>query len=98
VQLRDYFSQEIISCHLESYKQLFSYFESNANQFAQKPIMLRIQFPEKTHCCASVAGALLTMFTMYIIQTTKKDEISISRDDLRPYYETLKTFYLISNE
>ena len=46
-QLRDYFSQEIIPYHLESYKQLFSYFESDAKQFAQTPIMLRIQFPKK---------------------------------------------------
>ena len=32
-QLRDYFSQEIIPYHLESYKQLFSYFDLDAKQF-----------------------------------------------------------------
>ena len=87
-QLRDYFSQEIIPYHLESYKQLFSYFESDAKQFAQIPIMLRIQFPKKTRWYASVAAAILIMVTVSINQTIKKDELFLSRAELRAYNET----------
>ncbi len=97
-QLRDYFSQEIIPYHLESYKQLFSYFESDAKQFAEIPIMLRIQFPKKTRWYASVAAAILIMVTVSINQTIKKDELFLSRAELRAYNETLKAFDLISNQ
>jgi hypothetical protein len=60
--------------------------------------MLRIQFPKKTRWYASVAAAILIMVTVSINQTIKKDELFLSRAELRAYNETLKAFHLISNQ
>ena len=96
-QLRSYFSQETVPPHLESYKQLFSYFDLDAKQFLPTTIKVGAKNPKKIRWYASAAAALVILFTAFMSITTQKDNLTLSEDELYAYNETLKAFQLISN-
>ncbi len=96
-QLRSYFSQETVPPHLESYKQLFSYFDLDAKQFSPTIIKVGAKNPKKIRWYASAAAALLILFTAFMSLTTQKDNLTLSEDELYAYNQTLKAFQLISN-
>ena len=62
-QLRNYFSQETVPHHLEPYKQLYSYFESDTKQLAQRAIKLSTEKPKRYRLYASVAASIVILFT-----------------------------------
>jgi|TARA_B110000967_G_scaffold41983_1_gene41897 hypothetical protein len=97
-QLRNYFSQEAIPAHLESYRQLFLYFESDTKQLTQRSIPLGSGKPKKIRRFISVAAALVILFTAFMNITTENDELTLTLDELYAYNETLKAFHLISNQ
>ena len=96
-QLRNYFSQEAIPAHLESYRQLFLYFESDTKQLTQGSIPLGSGKPKKIRRFISVAAALVILFTAFMNITTENDELTLTFDELYAYNETLKAFQLIAN-
>ena len=96
-QLRSYFYQETVPPHLESYKQLFSYFDLEAKQFSPTTVRVGAKNPKKTRWYASAAAALVILFTAFMSITTQKDDLTLSEDELYAYNETLKAFQLISN-
>ncbi len=96
-QLRNYFSQETVPHHLELYKQLFSYFESDTKQLAQRAIKLSTEKPKRYRLYASVAASIVILFTAFVSITTKMDNSVPSEDELYAYNETLKAFQLIAN-
>ena len=96
-QLRNYFSQEAIPAHLESYRQLFLYFESDTKQLTQRSIPLGSGKPKKIRRFISVAAALVILFTAFMNITTENDELTLTFDELYAYNETLKAFQLIAN-
>ena len=96
-QLRSYFSQENTPPHLESYNQLFSYFDLDAKQFLPTTIKVGAKNPKKIRWYASAATALVILFTAFMSITTQKDNLTLSEDELYAYNETLKAFQLISN-
>jgi len=86
-QLKDYFSQETVAPHLESYKPLFGYFLVNhQEQFTKDvPLTTKKVFNYKW---LGVAAVAVLMFGMYFNTTF------VSQDDLGTYSESEKQLAL----
>lgn len=90
-QLRDYFAQEEVAPHLESYKVMFQYFNTTKQEHYTKDVPLK---PKKTYTYQwiSVAAAIVLLFGFFFNQNREKQEALLA------YNQTMEAFNLVSSQ
>ncbi|MDW5289340.1 hypothetical protein [Formosa sp. PL04] len=97
--LKDYFSQEHIAPHLESYRPLFAYFKANQHETFTKDIPLKTK-KTAMYSWLTVAAVAVLMLGFYFNSTlnitTTEDDLGTIQDPQLAYEEVIKSLELIS--
>lgn len=90
-KLRDYFTQEEVAPHLESYKVMFQYFNTTKQEHYTKDVPLK---PKKTYTYQwiSVAAAIVLLFGFFFNQNREKQEALLA------YNQTMEAFNLVYSQ
>jgi len=92
-QLRNYFTTHKVPAHLETYQDLFGYFDSKLNESYKKPLLAesKIKIPYKW---LSIAASVAIIFSVLVFnnQSKKTSEAQIAQS----YKNTQEALQLIS--
>ena len=97
--LREYFASTDVAPHLEHYRPLFGYFETEANKTFEKDLPLK---PRKRNVIAwiSVAASVVLLSGLFFItnnQSAGADELGTYDDPEVAFRETQKALNMLSN-
>ena len=95
-QLKNYFSQETVAPHLESYKPMFVYFKENQKEQFTKKIPLKTK-NVINYKWISVAAVAVLMVGFYLKSTSKNNDLGTYEDPELAYQEVTKSLAMISN-
>ncbi|GGB74101.1 hypothetical protein GCM10007424_12510 [Flavobacterium suaedae] len=97
--LREYFASTDVAPHLEHYRPLFGYFETEANKTFEKDLPLK---PRKRNVVGwiSVAASVVLLSGLFFItnnQSAPADELGTYEDPEVAFRETQKALNMLSN-
>jgi hypothetical protein len=99
-QLKDYFAQDDVAPHLESYRVMFQYFNTTKQELYTKDVPLK---PKKNfvYQWISVAAVAVLMLGIFIPKIGEENKIT-SLDDLTPeerevYFQTKEALAMLSS-
>ena len=90
--LKNYFSNNEVPSHLESYKKMFAYFDSSSLDVSEK----RISLPKNKSIISWLAVAAIAVFFVSVF-SIQQSGINEQREAELAYMETQKALNLISN-
>ena len=96
-QLKHYFTTETVAPHLEVYRTLFAYYESDMQLSYKRPLQSTRSKPTTYRWLAS-AAVITIMFSAFMTLTSRDEFTQLSNEEHYAYSETLKAFDLISNQ
>ena len=96
-QLQDYFNQDEIAPHLESYRVMFQYFNKTKQEHFTKDVPLKSKTYSlyKWISVAAVAVLMLTVFTQF---DNKKSLNDLNSEELLAYNQTMEALNLVSSK
>ena len=96
-QLKDYFNQDEIAPHLESYRVMFQYFNKTKQEHFTKDVPLKSKTYSlyKWISVAAVAVLMLTVFTQF---DNKKSLNDLNSEELLAYNQTMEALNLVSSK
>lgn len=96
-QLKHYFTTETVAPHLEVYRSLFTYFESN-KQLPYQRLLPTTRSTSIRYRWFASAAVVAIMFSAFMTLSSRDQFIKLSNEEQFAYNETLKAFDLISNQ
>ncbi len=94
--LKNYFSNEDVASHLEDYKAMFTYFNSNKEERFTKTIPLKRKQPN--FWWLSIAASVVLMVSIYVSSNTGTETITLEerKEAAQALKHTQEAFQLIS--
>ena len=96
-QLQEYFAQDEVAPHLESYRVMFQYFNKTKQEHFTKDVPLQ---PRKQYMYQwiSVAAAIVLLFSVFTRFDNKRTLSDLNSEELLAYNQTMEALNLVSSK